>query len=652
MAMDEDFYDGIQYDAEDLLILAERSQAPVVFNVIKNALNWVLGTEKKSRVDWRVLPRKKRDADEAKVKTKVMKYVSDVNKIEYARSEAFTESAIAGLGWIECGARNTDEVLFARSERWRNMWFDHLGTALDGSDMRYVFREKWVDLDIIQAMFPDREHDLKSLAEGVNSLYPYHPDDTVVTDNASEFDLESDLDALFGGPFDGMRERVKVVEMYYRVPQRVQIMKMLDNTTPYGTLDGAIFREDYPDHRYLVRNNYFTVSDATKMVVRQAMWAGGIPLQDVLSPYNHDRFPFVPIFCYRRKRDNMPYGIIRDLRDPQSDLNKRRSRALFLLSANQVIVEKGSVDDIVDFHSELQKPDGVPVVNENKINNIRPVEHLQKVEAHTAMAQDDERFIHSISGITTDTEWQTKRELSGKAINLMQNQGMTAHGVIFDNYYYAHQTMGEMLLSLIEQFYDQSKEVRITGDQHGDEFIEINKFMDDGSITNSITASKADFIVGKQDYRETIRLAMLEQFSELLNNVAKVNPEVSLALLDLAVELMDDLPNKDEAVSRIRQINKQHAPEDELSPEEKMLIQQQNMKAAQESETLKQLQTALLQIQVLEGQSKTAKNLAEAAMTKIDGFLKAIEAAGTISMAPHLVKAADTVVAESQNISQ
>jgi hypothetical protein len=134
--------------------------------------------------------------------------------------------------------------------------------------------------------------------------------------------------------------------------------------------------------------------------------------------------------------------------------------------------------------------------------------------------------------------------------------------------------------------------------------------------------------------------------------VAKVNPEVSLALLDLAVELMDDLPNKDEAVSRIRQINKQHAPEDELSPEEKMLIQQQNMKAAQESETLKQLQTALLQIQVLEGQSKTAKNLAEAAMTKIDGFLKAIEAAGTISMAPHLVKAADTVVAESQNISQ
>jgi hypothetical protein len=651
MAIDEDFYDGIQMDAEDLIILADRSQAPVVFNVIKNALNWVIGTEKKSRVDWRVLPRKKTNSADAKVKTKVMKYVSDVNKVEYARSEAFIEAACSGIGWLECGARNTDEVLFVRSERWRNMWFDHLGTALDGSDMRYVFREKWVDLDIVECMFPERKNELKVLSEGVNSLYPYHPDDTVITDNASEFDLESDLDSLFGGPFDGMRERLKVVEMNYKMPQIVPIMKLRDPDTPYGSLDGAIYRPEYPDHQYLVKGKYFTVSDAMRLVVRCAMWAGRTLLQDTISPYNHNKFAFVPIFCYRRKRDNMPYGIIRDLRDPQSDLNKRRSKALFLLSANQVVVEKGAVDDIADFHSELQKPDGIGVVNEGKMNMWRQIEHTKQVGEHAQMAQDDERFIHSISGVTNDSEWMAKRELSGKAINLMQNQGMTAHGVIFDNYFFAHQTMGEMLLSLMEQFYDQQKEIRITGDQYKDEFVEINKMNDDGTIQNSITSSKADFIVGKQDYRETIRIAMLEQFIELVNTVGKVSPEVSLALLDLVVELMDDLPNKDEAVARIRKINKQHAPEDEMSQEEKMKQYQQDMQAAQEMQAMKQLQQALLQIQVSEGQSKVAKNKAEAAMKKLEGFLKALEAAGTVDMAPHLVEAADTIVTEAQNIT-
>jgi hypothetical protein len=412
MAIDEDFYDSIQMDPDDLYILNQRNQAPLVFNVVKNTMNWILGTERKSRIDWRILPRKKAAAGEAKTKTKILKYVSDTSKGEYARSEAFTEALCAGLGWLEFGARNTDEVVFMRSERWRNMWYDHLDTTQDGRNMRYVIREKWLDLDIAEAMFPERTGDLKVLAEGVNSLYPYHPDDTVVTDNASEFDLESDLDSLFGGPFDGTRSRVKVVEMQYRMPAKVQIMKMRDDQTPYGALDGAIYRPGMEDHDYLVKGGYFSLADATKLVVRHALWAGRTLLSDEMTPYNHNRFSFVPIFCYRRKRDNMPYVGIRDIRDPQSDLNKRRSRSLFLLSANQHIIEKGATDDIADFHSEMQKPDGVAVVNEGKLSAVKQIDHNAKVGEHAQIAQDDERFIHSISGVTQDAEWQKRKDLS------------------------------------------------------------------------------------------------------------------------------------------------------------------------------------------------------------------------------------------------
>jgi hypothetical protein len=648
MAIDEDYYDGIQLEAEDLAILSDRNQPPLVYNVIKNAINWVLGTEKKSRFDWRVLPRQKKGAAAAKTKTSVLKYVNDVSMAEYMRSEAFTEAVCAGLGWLEFGARNTDEVLFVSSERWRNMWFDHLGLRADTMDWRFVLREKWTDLDVALAMFPDRTEELKVLAEGVNSLYPYHPDDTVITDNATEFDLESDLDSLFGGPFDSMRQRVKLIEMDYRMPERVDILKMRDLDTPYGALHGAIFRSDEPEHQYLVKGGYFTTENAVKMVVRHAMWAGNIFLQDALTRYNHNRFRFVPIFCYRRKRDNQPYGIIRDIRDPQSDLNMRKSKSLFLMTANQIVIEKNATDDVMDFHNEMQRADGIAVVGEGKIEKWKQVKHEAMISEHSSMAQDDERFIHSISGVTNDSEWQSRRELSGKAISLMQSQGATAHGVVFDNYYRAIQFGGEIMLSNVEQFYDKEKEIRITGNQSLDKFITIN----DGSAETSITALKADFIVSKQDYRDTIRQNMLDQFFELVTNLAKVTPEVAVVLLDLAISMMDDLPYKDEAVARIRKISRQHAPDEELSDEEKVQIQQEEAKMAQETEMMKKIQQALMQVQVSEAESRTLKNAVDAAVKRIEGFIKAIEAAGNIVMAPQVVKAADALIQESHLVEK
>ena len=650
MAIDEDFYDNIQLEPEDLKILRERNQPDITYNVVKNNLNFILGTERRSRIDYRVLPRKKNGAAEAKVKTKGIKYIQDICKGEFERSQAFTEAACAGLGWLEFGVRQRDEPIFWRAERWRNMWYDHLDTSMDGSLMRFVIREKWLDLDVGQALFPDRADELKVLAEGVNSLYPYLPDDVVVTDNASEFDLESDLDSLFGGPFDGMRERIKMIEMQYRVPEQVKIMHMRDEDTPYGTLDGVIYRPDEPDHQYMVKGGYFTTTDALKMVVRHAIWAGNTLLQDKLSPFNHNRFTFVPIYCYRRKRDNLPYGIIRDIRGPQIGLNRKKLRVDFLLAANQIVTEKGAVDDKVEFHSEMQKPDGIAEVNEGKMGAWKQIDHRAQVSDLAKLAEEDERFIHSISGVTADADWQDRKDLSGKAMNIQQNQQMTGHGIIFDNYYYAVQAGGEIVLTNMEQFWDKQKEIRITGDQQKDEFVEINKQKEDGTIENSITAMKADFIVSKQDYRETIRLSMVEQLLKLITELSKTNPQVALSLLDLAVELMDDLPNKEEAVARIRKINGQHAPEDEMSDEEKAQVKKAEQQRAQEQEIMKQLQQALIKMKLAEGQGKVDKDKAEAISKKLDAFLKALEAAAYLSNIPHLAQAADQLVLEAQNI--
>lgn len=646
-AIDEDFYDGIQLEATDLAILLERNQPPMTFNVVKNTVNWILGLERRSRIDYRILPRKHADAESAKAKTKVMKYVQDVSDGEYLRSEAFTDSTIAGVGWMEFGARKTgDEPLFIGAERWRNMWYDHLSTRVDFADMRFVIRDKWVDLDIAQAMCPDRHNALRTLAEGVNSLYPYIPDDVMITDTASQFDMESDLDSMFGGYGEKARERVKLVEMWYRMPDRVKILRSRGNDTPFGALDGAIMRPDNADHQYLVRGNYFTLEDATAMVVRCAMFAGAIFLQDEMSPYYHNRLPFLPVVCYRRKRDNMFYGVIRDLRDPQSDLNRRRSKALVLLTGNRVVYEKGAVDDPVKAYDEVNRPDGMVEINAGKRFEIQKEEQL--AAAHVELARDDERFINSISGITEQNLGQSKRQLSGIAIENLQEQGNTTSGVLFDNFYHTFKLGGEIMLSLIEQFKDQEEEFRITGDQQKDEFISINKQREDGTVENNITASKANFIVSKQDFRETIRIQMFTMLAELVSGLSKTMPQVALSLLDEVVSLMDDLPNKDELVARIRKINGQTGAEDEMTPEQKEEAKQraEAMALKQEEQELLQKTLAELQAAVLKGQAM--KMSADSSLVKLEALMQAMTVAATIAQQPALVKAADTLVQEAQ----
>lgn len=648
MAIDEDFYDGIQLEDQDLKILKDRNQPPLVYNVIANTVNWILGTERRSRVDSRVLPRKKDGAESAKAKTKLMKYTQDASKGEYERSFAFEDCVKAGLGWLETGVRsNGEEPVFMMREDWRNMWFDHLGKSLDSSDWRFVIREKWVDLDIAVSMFPEREGALTSVAETVNSRYPYLPDDISITDPASEFDLETEMDALFGGHNSGARERLKLIEMAYRVPAEVQLLRKRSDDTPYGALDGAIFRADNADHQYLIRGRYFSLTDARVMTVRNAIWAGGsLLLQDVLSPYNHNRFPFTPLFCYRRRRDGMPYGVIRNLRDPQSDLNKRRSKSLVLLTANRVFMEKGAVDNKQDMYSEVNRPDGVVEYNVGKKFDVKDEREL--AASHVEMARDDERFIANISGVTPEVKGDSKRQLSGVAVRELQNQGQVTQGVYFDNLYYAIQSEGEIRLSLIEQFFDQRKEYRITGERHKDEFVMINEEQPDGRVANDILGSKADFVVGKQDYRETIRLSMVEMLSDLVTKLSQSMPEVALSLIDMVIDMMDDVPNKEEIVARIRKINGQTGPEEELTPEQKEQQAQMKEAMAARQQQAEAMQSAMVQLQlanqkaeVASKEARAAKDRMDSAMKKVETFLKALEVAGVLQNAPQLASAGD-----------
>lgn len=630
-AIDDDFVDGIQWSDDDRAILLERGQSPLVFNEILPAVQWVLGTEKRTRLDYKVLPREDDDREGATTKTKLIKYIDDVNKASFARSRAFESAVRTGVGWLEIGVRADaeKEPIYVRNESWRNVWYDSLSVEPDLSDARYLFRSKIIDLDLAIILFPEKENALRAASSARDQLATQADDDFY--DSALYFDSGTTniSDAL--GASLGQREVVRLVECWYREPAQIQIVRGLPK------FEGMEYDQSNQDMAQAVNEEYSaTIYNAVRMKVRIATFIdGGTLCQDMPTPYRHNRFPLIPVWGYRRGRDNAPYGVVRNARDPQEDLNKRKSKALFLLSVNRTVMDEGAVDNLDDYEEEAAKPNAIIVKKSGK--ELKIENNVQLAEEHVMLANQSADYVRQAGGVTGENLGMETNATSGKAILARQNQGSVTTASLFDNLRLAMQLVGENTLSLVEQFYSYEKIVRIAGERGDMEFIGINQMQDDGSMLNDITASQADFVISEQDHRESMRTAMFEQMMDM---ISKLDSQTAMSFLDLVFE-WSDLPGKDEMVRRIRQINGQPDPDDPGAQEAAEQLQEQK---AQESEQAAEMEQRTIAARISKDEAAASKTQADAQKTKVEAMKAALEAAIEMLQAPQAAAVAQDVL--------
>lgn len=616
MAMDCDFYDNLQWDPEDATVLRERGQMPLVYNEIAPMVDWLIGTERRTRVDWRVLPRTEDDVDMADVKTKVLKYVSDINRVTYLRSRAFSDAIKAGVGWMDDGVRDdpTQDILYSKYEDWRNVLWDSNAYELDLSDARYLFRWRWVDEDIAMLMFPGRRDAIRRAVEDATHFTTdgWEEDTWYTQHDLNNVKTGMLYAAGVGHLADAKRRRAKLIECQYRKPARVSIV---DD----GPLRGAIFN---PADRALadaVGRLGSPIVDKVMMRTHIAVFTEADMLGMGPSPYRHNRFSLTPIWCYRRSRDRLPYGAIRRVRDIQQDINKRASKALFLLNSNQVLAEEGATEDWEALRDEADRPDGMVVYKAGRKLEIR--RDTDAANGQIQMMELGMRGIQRSGGVADENMGRQTNAVSGKAIEARQLQGSVVTTEPFDNLRLATQVQGEKQLSLVEQWYTQEKVIRLTGAKGALEWVRINQpeVQPDGSVRwmNDITASMADFLVAEQDYAGTMRQVMFESLNQL---ATRLPPEVSLRVLTIAMEF-SDLPNKDEIADQIRKLTGERDTSKPMTPEEEAQAAQQAQMQAEAMELQRESARAALAEQrakVREINARAAKLEAEAGMVGVE----------------------------------
>lgn len=602
-AIDADFYDGIQWDPEDAQVLRDRGQMPLVYNEVAPMVDWLIGTERRTRVDWRVMPRTEDDVELADVKTKVLKFVSDINRVQFNRSRAFSDAVKVGVGWVDDGVRDdpTADILYSKYEDWRNVLWDSLSYEHDLSDARYVFRWRWVDEDIAVAMFPDRADVIRQAVEDAQHAA------SVDWEEETWFTAEELLSGAQTGKLrasgqasmiDAKRRRVRLIEAQYRKPAKAKIIAS-------GPLKGTFFNERDQALMQALAQSGGSIVDKVVMRVHFAVFTESHMLSMGPSLFRHNRFTLTPVWCYRRGRDRMPYGVIRRVRDIQQDLNKRASKALFLLNTNQIIADEGATDDWNLLRDEADRPDGLIIKKQGKELLIR-----RDTDAATGQIQMmtlDAQSIQKSAGVSQENLGRQTNAVSGEAIKARQLQGSVVTTEPFDNLRLAVQIQGEKQLSLVEQFYTEEKVVRLTGAKGAIDWVKINQpeLQADGSVRfiNDITASQADFVVSEADYAGTMRQVMFDALNQL---ATRLPPEVALRLMTIAMDF-SDLPNKDEVADQIRKLTGERDPNKPMTPEEAQQMQQQMQAQAEALEMQRQQAMLALQEQQAKIREITAK---------------------------------------------
>jgi hypothetical protein len=666
MSIDEDYQDHLHWRPEDAAEVIERGQAPLVFNEGRQTIEWISGTEKRMRKDYWVLPREPGDEAGAALMTKLIKYTDDANLTQWHRSKAFKQMAVCGLSWLEEGINPNpaEEIIYSGWEDWRNVIRDSRSRDIKRRDARFIFRRKKLDLDYAQAMFhylPDAER-IKGLLKG----NAYRNAGTADEDEMQspwylgvKLTGASELSHNMGRPASSFEERgafmqstgyydsgrrmtTDVVECYYRVPEPVQVFVG-------GAFDGKLFLEADPRQRWERDRVGTPLRDAVRMRMRVMLATPDFPLWDGPSPFRHQQFNLSPMIAYQRARDGQIYGVWRGMRDLQDDTNKRRSKALWQLSVNQIIVEKDAVDDLDTLREEGARPDGVIVIKGSG-KRLEFREHQGDIAANLEMARENALIMRNIGGVTNENLGLNTQAQSGKAILAKQDQGSLTTSDLFDNMQLAIKMAGELRLSHMEQFWTQKKAIRIAGGSRPVEWVVINEYDEEtGEWKNDITQREADFIVDTRDYRTTYAQAALEQMFGLLGQIATFAPQVVLNVLDLVVESAD-LKDKEEWVARIRKLNGQRDPSKEPTPQE----QAADMAAAakqQQTEALMELmaeaELKLKQAQANKAEHESTLALVKGVMDRVATMAAALEVAGIVIAQPHLAQTADVVTTDA-----
>jgi hypothetical protein len=389
--------------------------------------------------------------------------------------------------------------------------------------------------------------------------------------------------------------------------------------------------------------------------------------------------PIIPVIGEESECDGeVDYrGMVRRAKDPQRMYNfwkTATTEAVALAPIAPFIVAEGQIDGEYRamWKSANRKPmpylvyKPVTIAGQPVAPPARNVTEAP-VQAMMALTQGAENDLRAATGFYFDVENDGRREASGKAIQLRQQQGELGNSDFLDGLGRAIRFAGRQLVDLIPHIYDAPRVLRILGRDNAPKTVVVHAGNPEAA-QQAVAAMQAelqkvakiyDLSTGKYDVTVSVgpsHQTARQQFLEQMAQIFQGNPQLWQIVGDLFFENMD-LPNARQIAERLKKMlppQLQEGAGKDLPPAAQAQIQAMSQQIEQMGAALMEAQKAIEakqlelaskekiaaaemehkeKIEWLKAETEKYKADIDARMQELSLQLKATEAAAKVAVA-------------------
>lgn len=529
-----EYMDGEQWSADERYTIESRGQQATVINTVRPTIDMVCAVASQQQADIQVIGRENSDENMATLLTGLLKHVLDNCHYDYQEKIGIRESYIGGRSWFEVGIF-TDErgkdLIKVDHVPWENVYLDPFSRKPDGSDARFIIKAKWLDRDVVKTLFPEAEQMIDSVFED-----DYH---------GQEYEAQLNSTGRSEFYWDAKSNRVRVCECYYKIPERVKIKVLNEDSGKEET------------------------KEIIKDVLHYVIFADEVILQGSATDHKAntpeldiDVYPLVPMYC-TRDRKGRPAGLVKTLIDLQDQINKLESKFMWTMMSNRLIVEDGACDDLESVREEYQRPDGVVKLNSGGLGKIRvddKYRDLSFMSNHLNFLLATEQRISGVNDSMLGLGGTNER--SGVMQSTRISQGASMQTVILENMFYARECVARVILKLIGRYYTDYRIMQImepNGQRVNYEFNRKEKQIDPATgevqerILNKIeNILYYDVILKRVSPFTNLKERQMQIFAEVLKTGTLPAEIAGKIMLELS-----DLPDKQDLIMQMQGIQQQ-----------------------------------------------------------------------------------------------
>ncbi len=472
-----------QWTDEKLDQMAEEDRTARTFNMIRRRVDLVLGVSEDDRVRFFPAPVETNDGFLCEILGAAADWMIEKYKVDDVHYEAKEAATICGRGWtavdfsldpkrlghikLDIGNISVYDVKKDPASRDKKV----------EKDASYIDWDRWLTMEDFKMKFP--KHAKHAEMVMTTDMMLNEPIDIP----GAEDTLYSEVDDL-GGPnlmdyntpldmhyYDKSKRRVRFVhkeywqtfERYYREDQATGELIEFDGKERkkleqiYAGIHGTPF-------------DYFHTTDKK---VKWLQFLGDKILYDGDAPVDFGGFSLVLTMGGRDASLKTPhnYGIVKDLIDPQDEVNERWSQTSDWMEKSVqtgTIVEEDAFVDKKMGEDSLRVKGSITWVRNGAIKDqaIKEREMPKMPTAPMQMEQMAQDLFDKISGINPDLMGGDRgRQDSGVVVNIRREQGTKLLVSLFKNFKLSQQAIYERILAIISQWMPEDQLAAILGEQ-------------------------------------------------------------------------------------------------------------------------------------------------------------------------------------------